>query len=171
MDAFKYISEILKQFTHAQKVLALLMLLLSIIMITLGPKMIDSMTTDTSELSAHIVQQDNIIKLQNKRIRNLELTTDSLDTKIRNGERNCTNEITQREAEFIAMLDELRGDMKRQQPKLVKHLDYAPSPVQVEKDGVARDEVVRMEMAEPVVQPNLNKFIDKIDRIKSKIKQ
>ena len=88
MDAFKYIVEILKQFTHAQKILALLMLLLSIIMITLGPKMIDSMTTDTTELSAHIIQQDNIIKLQNKRIRNLELTADSLDTKIRNGERN-----------------------------------------------------------------------------------
>jgi len=147
MDAFKYIVEILKQFTHAQKIMALLMLLTSIIMITLGPKMIDSMTKDTTELSAHIVQQDNIIKLQNKRIRNLELTTDSLDTKIRNGERNCTNEITQREAEFIAMLDELRGDMKRQ-PKTVKyHADYYPNPVPV-SDGVAKDEVlVNMKMA------------------------
>jgi cell division protein FtsL len=175
MDVFKYIAEILKQFTHAQKILALLMLLLAIIMLSLGPKMIDSMTKDTTELNAHISQQDNIIKLQNKRIHNLELTTDSLDTKIRNGERNCTDEIVKRENEFVAMLDELKGDMKRQPAiRTVKyHADYQPMPIPVESEGVAKDEmIVNMKMAEPViVQPNFNKFIDKIDKMKSKIKQ
>lgn len=173
MDAFKYLAEILKQFTHVQKIIALLMLLLSIIMLTLGPKMIDAMSKDTTELNAHITQQDNIIAMQNKRIHNLELTADSLDTKIRNGERNCTDEIAKRENEFIAMLDELKGDMKKQ-PKAVKyHADYYPVPVPTSSDGVAKDEmIVNMKMAEPAtVQPNLNKFIDKIDKMKSKIKQ
>lgn len=106
MDVFKYISEILKQFTTAQRILALLMLLTSIIMISLGPKMIDAVSVDNTEYKDKVDRQT-------REIRVLQVTVDSLDSKIRASQRQCTNEITRREEEFIAMLDELKGEMNK----------------------------------------------------------
>jgi hypothetical protein len=176
MDMFKYISEILKQFTAAQKTVALLMLLTSIIMLSLGPKMIDAMSIDNTEYK-------NKVNRQSIEIKQLQLTVDSLDTKIRNGQRQCTNEIAQREAEFIAMLDELKGDMNRNSlvkkpvrrsavPIRESHRDY-------EIIGSDTVRVARMEIR-PVEQTtqtskdskvDLKKIVNKIESMKARIKQ
>ena len=177
MEMFKYISEILKQFTAAQKTLALLMLLTSIIMVSLGPKLIDALSIDSTEYKSKVDRQTAEIK-------DLQVTVDSLDTKIRNGQRQCTNEIAQREAEFIAMLDELKGDMnKTSVPRIVRktvvpvretHRDY--EIIQGDTVRVAMMEV-RPVPVEQTIQTSkdsgtdLKKIVNKIESMKARIKQ
>ena len=59
---FKYISKILAQFSTSQKIVALSMLLLSIIIITIAPSLISSITLDRNELNSEIKKQNNKIK-------------------------------------------------------------------------------------------------------------
>jgi multidrug resistance efflux pump len=175
---FKYISEILKQFTAAQKTLALLMLLLSIILMTLGPKMIDAMSIDNTEYKSKVDRQT-------VEITNLQMTVDSLDTKIRNGQRQCTNEIAQREAEFIAMLDELKGDMnKTSTSRIVRKTVVVPVRESYRDYEIIQGDTVRVARMEarpaPVEQTiqtskdskvDLKKIVNKIESMKERIKQ
>ena len=102
---FKYISEILAQFSRPQKIVALLMVLFSIVAITLAPSFISAMTVNCEELKSEVERQT-------KRVNELETLIDSLDYRIRKDQRECTNEITLRESEFIQMLEELKRDAK-----------------------------------------------------------
>lgn len=101
---FKYISKILAQFSTPQKIIALSMLLLAIIIISIAPSFISAITLDRDELNTEIERQ-------NGKIKNLEMDVDSLEFKIRASEKECTNEMVFREAEFIKMLDELKGHL------------------------------------------------------------
>ena len=91
---FKYISEILAQFTKTQRVMALLMVLTTITIITIGPSLIDSITTDRKELELKITKQTD-------RISSLENHIDTLDFEIRQNQRSCTQQLYSREEEFI----------------------------------------------------------------------
>jgi multidrug resistance efflux pump len=178
MDMFKYISEILKQFTPAQKTLALLMLLASIIMVSLGPKMIDAMSIDNTEYKSKVDRQ-------NAEIKDLQVTVDSLDTKIRNGQRQCTNEIAEREAEFIAMLDELKGDMNRtstsrliRKPKIIpenkSYRDYeiiGGDTVRVARMEIRPDAVEQTTQTSKDSKVDLKKIVNKIESMKARIKE
>lgn len=177
MDMFKHISEILKQFTAAQKTLALLMLLLSIILMTLGPKMIDAMSIDNTEYKSKVDRQT-------VEIVNLQMTVDSLDTKIRNGQRQCTNEIAQREAEFISMLDELKGDMNKTSTSRIRKTVVVPVRESYRDYEIIQGDTVRVARMEarpvPVEQTtqtskdskvDLKKIVDKIESMKVKLKK
>jgi hypothetical protein len=100
---FKYISEILSQFSKTQRVIALLMVLTTITIISIAPSLIDSITTDKTELELKIIKQT-------ERITSLENHIDTLDWQIRESQKSCTQEIWARENEFIQMLDEIRAD-------------------------------------------------------------
>jgi multidrug resistance efflux pump len=174
---FKHISEILKQFTSAQKTLALLMLLLSIILMTLGPKMIDATSIDNTEYKSKVDRQ--ILE-----IKDLQMTVDSLDTKIRNGQRQCTNEIAQRESEFIAMLDELKYDMnKTSTSKIIRKPDVVPVREPRRDYEIIHGDTIRVARMEvypaPVEQTtqtskdakvDLKKIVNKIESMKAKLK-
>ena len=98
---FRYISEILSQFSTAQKVIALSLLLFSIVSISIGPSLIGAINLDKTELNAEIDKKD-------KKINQLEKYLDSKDSLIRYGQQSCTNQIIQREKEFVTMLDALK---------------------------------------------------------------
>ena len=66
-----------------------------------GPSLIDSITTDRTELELKITKQT-------ERITSLENHIDTLDWQIRESQKSCTQEIWARESEFIQMLDEIR---------------------------------------------------------------
>ena len=102
---FKYISSILAQFTSGQKIIALSLLLLSIVFVTLGPSLVNTITLDRDELT-----QD--LKNKEVRIKKLESDIDTLSEKIRNNQMECTDQITLREKKFIRMLDELKSELK-----------------------------------------------------------
>ncbi len=98
---FRHISEILSQFSTAQKVIALSLLLFSIVTISIGPSLIGAINLDKTELNAEIDKKD-------KKINQLEKYLDSKDSLIRYGQQSCTNQIIQREKEFVTMLDALK---------------------------------------------------------------
>jgi hypothetical protein len=114
---FKYISKIIAQFSTPQKIIALSMLLLAIIIVSIAPSLISSITLDREELNNEIERQDG-------KIVKLETDLDSLESKIRKNEKECTNQIVSREEEFLMMLDQLKGDIRKNnnstQEKIVK---------------------------------------------------
>jgi cell division protein FtsB len=164
---FKYISEILSQFSKTQRVMALLMVLMTITIISIGPSLIGSMTTDRKEL------EDKIAK-QAERINVLENQIDTLDSKIREGQRSCTQEIYAREEEFIQMLDEIKAEAfkykvstKTVEPRMM----VRNKPNGDEEEGkVMMMEIPRQEPGKTEVKVDISPVLGKIDKMKKKIK-
>ncbi len=158
---FKYISEILAQFTRTQRIMALLMVLTTITIITIAPSFISSITTDRKEL------EDQIEK-QTERINSLESQIDTLDQRLRDGQRSCTQELFQRESEFIKMLDEIRSEAFK-----CKTLEEHPK-VLMRTNGSDGEEpmMLRMEQApRPESKPDISPILKKIDKMKKEIKK
>jgi pentose-5-phosphate-3-epimerase len=105
MSYLSEIPKILSQFSKGQKIIALLMLLLTISIITIGPSFVSTITTDRSELEKRIDDKD-------KKITKMEVDINSMDSVIRTNQRSCTNSIVERENEFVLMLEELKKDAK-----------------------------------------------------------
>ena len=103
---FKYLADILSQFSITQRIMALLIILFSVVIITLTPKFLDAFTQDNSELWETVNQQKGQISQMRGEI------TD-LNTQIINNERECTNEIIRREREILVMIGQLENKMKR----------------------------------------------------------
>ena len=172
---FKGIPEILDKFTLAQRILALLMLLMTLVLITLGPKLIDALTVSNTECIAETKRQDI-------RIAYLEKVVDTLDTKIITNQRKFTNEIAQRESEFIAMLDELKGDINKSKTPRSHTIIRNDIPTG-NQDGPGSGDVAyspapipdRIERA-PAVQESgingkkVNAIVKKIETLKKKVK-
>jgi hypothetical protein len=113
---FKYISEILSKFTQGQRIIALLLLLLSITLISIGPKMVESLTYNDVELKSKVSSQTTQILELNARVT-------ELNTQIIENQRECTNSIVTRESEIMMEIAELESRIKkemRNQQNLVK---------------------------------------------------
>lgn len=163
---FKYISEILSQFTKTQRVMALLMVLTAITIITIGPSLINSITTDRKELEDKITKQE-------QRINTLDDIIDTLNLKVRHNQRLCTEEMFSREEEFINMLDEIRSEAFKYK---VSTKDK-PKIMTVSNDDVGSSDgdVMMMEMPKPVptkteVKVDISPILNKIDNMKKMIK-
>lgn len=152
---FKGIPEILDKFTFAQRILALLMLLMSIVLITLGPKLIDALTISNTECIEETKRQDI-------RIDYLESVVDTLNLKMIGNQRKCTNDITRRESEFLLMLDELKRDFSR------TRREGREAIRKVEIDTISKNSPNPI-IIQQVSVPD-NKIINKIEMMKKKIK-
>ena len=159
---FKYISEILSQFTKTQRVMALLMVLTTITIITIGPSLIDSITEDRTELELKITKQTQRITL-------LENQVDTLDSKIRESQKSCTQEICARENEFIQMLDEIRAEAFKYR---VSKRNNVSAMMRVKIDTINKHG--DYELDEPIIEPgvkvDISLILTKIDNMKKKIK-
>jgi len=97
---FKYISEILSKFTQRQRIVALSILLISIIIISVGPKITESLTYNDEELKLRIESQNNQILELNKRV-------NELNSQVISNQRECTDEMVRRETEILEMLTDM----------------------------------------------------------------
>ena len=160
---FKYISEILSQFSKTQRVMALLMVLTTITIISIGPSLIDSITEDRTELESKITKQT-------ERITSLENHIDTLDWQIRESQKSCTQEIWARENEFIQMLDEIRAEAFRYKVS-TKTSDVV---VNRTKSTGGDENVMMMEMprqeTKTEVKVDISPILSKIDKMKKNIK-
>lgn len=102
---FKYIKEILMAVSPAQRLWALTIVLLSISLISVGPKIVESFTQTDIELKAITDRQrEQIIAL------NTELAkTNSEIIKVK---MECTNLVIQREQEILVMIEELQRGVR-----------------------------------------------------------
>ena len=161
---FKYISEILSQFSKTQRVMALLMVLTTITIISIGPSLIDSVTEDRTELELKITKQT-------ERITSLENHIDTLDWQIRESQKSCTQEIWARENEFIQMLDEIRAEAfkykvstKNTESIVVNRKSNGGD------DGVMMMEMPRQEVTKTDIKVDISPILSKIDKAKKNIK-
>jgi hypothetical protein len=158
---FKYISDIISQFSTGQKIIALLILVLSIIIITLGPSLIDAINVDKEEMKSIILEKS-------KKIDDLNKEVDTLQKKIRDGQIICTNEIFQREKNFIQMLDDLQAEARKEQnsSKILRKESFITNSI---------DTTVMMMPQERstntvIIKNDMSKMIKEIDKMKEKIK-
>ena len=158
---FKYISEILSQFSKTQRVMALLMVLTTITIITIGPSLIDSVTTDRTELELKITKQT-------ERITSLENHIDTLDWQIRESQKSCTQEIYARENEFIQMLDEIRAEAFNYRVKKTN----VSAMMRVKIDTITKHGDYELDdpIVETKVKVDISPLLSKIDKTKKKIK-
>jgi hypothetical protein len=159
---FKYISEILSQFSKTQRVMALLMVLTTITIISIGPSLIDSITEDRTELELKITKQTERITL-------LENHIDTLDWQIRESQKSCTQEIWARENEFIQMLDEIRADAFKYKVSTKTSDVVVNRTKSTGDDGVMMMEMPRQE-TKTDVKVDISPVLSKIDKMKKKFK-
>ena len=158
---FKYISEIVSQFSTPQKVIALSLVLFSIIIITISPSLISAITMDRKDLDKSIEDKKEIIKVLEEELKVKDLLI------IDNG-RSCTNEILKREQEFIGMLGQIKGDLKKR--------DAREEPIIYESLRRSTDDsTMQMVLPSPqIIQVNKNQdlkgVINKIEMMEKKIK-
>jgi len=168
---FKYISKILAQFSTPQKIVALSMLLLSIVIISIAPSFISSITLNREELNSEIKRQDIKIK-------NLEINVDSLEYKIRKSGMECTNQIVLREEEFLEMLERLKGDLRNHnniEDRIVRLNTTTEKKIYPVGDSSVSMMMIREEpIQEKVIiykKPQINSTLSLIDDMKKKIKK
>lgn len=131
----KYISTILSQFTSAQRIIALVLLLFSIVTMSLAPSFISTITLDRNELMSNLENKE-------ARIKTLESNIDTLSEQIRKNQIDCTNRITRREQEFIQMLDDLRNELKNPEIKTsTRYMEIRSSTES--KSGVEKNHIIR----------------------------
>jgi uncharacterized coiled-coil protein SlyX len=173
---FKYISEILSKLSVGQRLLALVFLLLSITFISVGPKIIDSLTHDTEELK---------IKVENQRaeIQTLTQRVAQLNDQVIEGQMSCTNKFVQREQEILIMISSLEAEAQKTNGKITVLEDKRnenrfgggdyQEPDGDNGTGGARPKVSMMRIQEPVVQTKTIIKTDNTNMLKmiSKVKK
>lgn len=107
---FKYISGILGTISPGQRLVALSILLLSITLIAIGPKIVNSFTHDTEELS-------NKINLQKSEINDLTVRIKELSKQVIDNERECTNSLVAKERELLIAISEIENEFKKSEIK------------------------------------------------------
>lgn len=124
---FKYISEILGHFTAPQRILALLLLLFSIVIISIGPSYIDSITLNQEEYVEEIEKQKKLNKVFSDEI-------DTLNSKLIRNQRECTDEILQRERELLDREQEIWNELERLKREIRNRNQYnhVVAPIQIE---------------------------------------
>lgn len=153
---FRYISEIIAQFSTPQKVIALSLILLSIVIITIAPSLIEN----KGELKEEIVEKNNKIKA-------LESEINEKDIILRKEQKSCTNEILEREKEFITMLDYLRDKAKSQNNKITSNTNKETFII---KDSLSTNSAKHSHTSTIIVKNDMNSIISEIDEIKKKVK-
>jgi hypothetical protein len=167
---FKYISEILSKFTQGQRIIALLLLLLSITLISIGPKMVESLTYNDVELKSKVSSQTTQIIELNARVT-------ELNTQIIENQRECTNSIVTRESEIMMEIVELESRIKkemRNQRNLVKDEEIIVN--RMEKYDGEYPRVAMSPAPEPkpikIETPQTNQMmLEGLSKIKSNIKK
>jgi hypothetical protein len=141
---FKYLSEILKQFSPTQRILALLILVLTITILTLGNTYLNNVSVDTEYYKEQI-------KILNKKI--VDSETRHSDELIES-HRTCTQEMIQRELDIVDEIERLKialSNGQRQQNRMIVSSDsILPSPI--------------------IIGPtNMELMLDGLDNLKGKI--
>jgi ribosome-associated translation inhibitor RaiA len=158
---FKYLSEILSKFTPQQRILALGLLLFTIVTLTLGNKVIDTLN-----------QSDKV--LQDK-VRRLELSqsiliseNDSLYNSLSSSQIQCSNDIMGVRRKILEDLGILETQMISQRRRVSYKVQSQPTQY-IDNFG---DTVMVSQMSSPIqIEDNSEDMIKAIRSLKDKIKK
>lgn len=104
----KYVSEILTKFTPQQRVIALLLLLLSIVLMTNGGELIKSIKGTPDDVT-------QVLENQKLQIQTLQSETSHLNNMIIDVQRECTNKILKREEEMAVEIQNIINIINRRE--------------------------------------------------------
>ncbi len=154
------ITGILSKFTKAQRITALILLLIATVAITLGPKLIDSLAPDNTVLLRNLKLQRHQIDSLNVEMYKQGQSIIDLNRRLVFQQQECTNAMTQRESEIIDMIKGMKSSLT---PRHVQNA-YVSYP-----DNDTMPRVSAMIISEPV-QDN-SKVIDMLNKLETKIKK
>lgn len=121
---FQYISDIISKISVKQRLAALGIVLLSVVTISLGPKLIEGLTHDNEELLHKVENQKVMIKSLSDRVNELnEIVIDNQTV--------CTDRFISREKEILEMLTNMESEAKKTHNKVVS--TSTSSPVRFER--------------------------------------
>jgi len=154
----QYFTEILKTFSIAQRIWALIILCISVFFITFGSDIIDTLKPDPTQQNLVVQRQKKEIISLNTQLDSLTLKVGYLTQEVINGQSECSNKRIQREKEIITQIDELQN-MLRSSSVRPKAMVKEP-----EDNGLARDEVKVIQI------DNTDIVISALGELKNKIK-
>ncbi len=171
---FKYISEILSKFTQGQRIIALLLLLFSITLISVGPKITESLTYNNEELDLRVKSQNIQIQELNKRV-------NELNTQIIENQRQCTDAIVSREIDIMNQIADLERKIKKEYANqrnlevqetepLFSRMERPTGSSSGSSSGVAKSEVEPIKVKIEIPQANQS-MLEGLNKIKKDIKK
>ena len=160
---FQHLAEILKSFSPAQRILALLILVSTIAIISLGPTLIKENTQDCKDLSIQIESQTRQIERLTERV-------EELNHELLAGQEQCTDRLIQKQAQIAGLIDGMIHETQ-QQAKLAKQ----HQPRYLERmDGPDEHRVAMMPLPqEPQPDPSesYQKMLKKLNLLKKQAKE
>lgn len=164
---FKYIKDILMAVSPAQRLWALTILLFSISLITIGPKIIDSFTQTDEELKI-------ITDRQREQIITLNTELAKTNSEIIKAKTECTNLVIQREQEILGMIEDLQKGMNRKNP--FKKIEREPDGGGSDYHIVNGDTILLARSPAPPPPQQLDDervpmVMDGLNKIKTKLKK
>lgn len=162
---FKYIKEILSQISPSQRLFALVILLFSISLILIGPRIVESLTHTDEELMAITTRQrDQIIQL------NTELS--QLNLEMIKNKTECTNLVIGREKEILKMIEDLQRGVNNRD--FFGRVEREPASGSGSNYHVVNGDTIRIAMSPPprqVEDDRIPMMMDGLDKIKNKLKK
>lgn len=153
---FKYIKEILSQISPTQRLFALIILLFSISLILVGPKIVESLTHSDEELVA-------ITNRQREQIIELNLELSKLNLEMIKNKTECTNLIIEREKEILKMIEDLQRGLMFSRRSMVSEPTGG--------SGDDQDSSFRPKKIKQIDDDRMPIIMDGLDRIKTKLKK
>lgn len=156
---FKHLSEILREFSTPQRILALLLLLTTIIMIILGPPLINALTKDTADLLAEIRDYRTEIRVLRNEVYDL-------NTELRQSQKDCTDMIIAREREIMEYISDLEARIRqsiRQSTPIAVIPDYLRSGDTIQYVPQAREQIILDEQQTEMILEGLKDIRNKIN--------
>jgi len=160
---FQHLAEILKSFSPAQRILALLILVSTIAIISLGPTLIKENTQDCKDLTIQIESQTRQIEHLSQRI-------EELNRELIAGQDRCTDRLIQKQEQIAGLIDGMIHETQ-QQAKLAKQ----HQPRYLERmDGPEEHRVAMMPLRQepqPYPSESYQKMIKKLNLLKKQAKE
>jgi TolA-binding protein len=165
---FQYISQILKSFTPGQRILALLILVISIVTITLGHSFINSNTNTCDELTIRLKSQEQQIVELNQRV-------NELNTQLLTGQKECTDNLIAKQKEIMDIVNGMIKDAEcSTKQTIVKSEESRKMTVKkVDNGDGSNGEVSEMRIPEPepkvIIIKDNSDMVKKLKKMKTKI--
>jgi hypothetical protein len=165
---FNYISQILKNFTSSQRILALLILVTSIVTITLGPSFINSNTNTCDELTIRLKSQEQQIIELNQRV-------NELNSQLLTGQKECTDNLISKQKEIMDIVNGMIKDAESSNKQtIVKTNETRKVTMKIMDEGNgSTGEMSQMRIEKPetkvIIVKDNTEMIKKLKTMKSNI--
>jgi len=159
MNMFKYIGEIISKIPLGQRIIALSILVMGIIVLTLGPKLIENLTPENTELQRTITTLRSELKTLRIDLKAAQTEISTLNGSIISGERSCTQKLIDRENQIIDEISNIQKKIKKPE----KHY-------RLERLDTSAGEVVSSMYYTPPTKDNSEEMLKSLENLKTKIK-